>query len=186
MQNNLWVEHDRYHTAIVFRSDEVRQLAPELMPVLNHNPFVRFGWGDRTYYGARKKNALLAAKALFLPTRSVVEVSNFPTLQAVGKHILPIDAEYIDKVKLLSFVSRSFKRDNEDGYSLVRVEDNGFHYYRARGVYTLFKNCNNWTAKSLRRGGMDVHYLFAFFSRSVMKQLEKSSLTAADNGRQSA
>ena len=175
MEHNLWVEHDRYHTAIVFLSKDVRQLMPELTPVLNDSPFVRFGWGDSVYYGASNQNVWKALKALFLPTGSVVEVSNFPTLAAVGKYVFPLDASSVDKVKLLSFISLTFKRGDSNEYLLMRVEHNGFHYYCAHGIYTLFKNCNNWTAKSLRRGGMDIHYPFAFFSRSVMKQLYKLS-----------
>ena len=171
-EQSLWVEHDRYHTAIVFRSDDVRAIAPTLSSVLNDKTYVRFGWGDKSYYGASKKNTFKAAKALFLPTQSVIEVSNFATLEEIGEHVLPIDAEDIDKEKILSFINRTFKFDKNSQVTIVRVEDNGFHYYSARGIYTVFKNCNNWTAKSLNRGGVDIHYLFAFFSRSVMKQLE--------------
>ena len=170
--DTIWVERDRYHTAIVVSSQLVRDLAAELVPVLNSQPLVRFGWGDRGYYGAAQKNAFKAFKALFLPTRSVVEVSTFNHLSEVGDSVIALSLKDLDIKQLLTFISHSFKWDIAGQPVLLRTEQNGFRYYRARGIYHIFKNCNNWTAKALKRSGLHVRYLLAFFANSVMKQLK--------------
>jgi len=170
--DTIWVERDRYHTAIVVSSQLVRELAVELVPVLNNQPLVRFGWGDRGYYGAAQKNVGKAFKALFLPTRSVMEVSTFNNLAEVGDSVIALSLKDLDVGKLLTFISNSFNWDTAGLPILERTEANGFRYYRARGIYHMFKNCNNWTAKALKRSGVRIRYLLAFFANSVMKQLK--------------
>lgn len=173
LSNCIWVEQDRYHTAIVLTTDTVEKLANQLMPVLNNQAFVRFGWGDRGYYGANNKSFFKAFAALCLPTRSVMEVSTFDTLEEVGEKIVELSKQELDVSQLLTHISRSFKWDKQGNPTLVRINDKGFHYYAAHGVYHMFKNCNNWTAKALKISGVKVRYILAFFAKSVMNQLEK-------------
>jgi hypothetical protein len=171
--NSIWVERDRYHTAIVLSSQLVRDLSVELLPVLNDRPLVRFGWGDRGYYGASHKSFFKALNALCLPTRSVMEVSTFDKLSDVGERIVQLNLDDLGVQKLLAFIVKSFTWDSSGLPILERVSVNGFHYYDARGVYHMFKNCNNWTAKALKLSGLKVRYWRAFFADSVMKQLDK-------------
>ena len=56
IDDNIWVERDRYHTAIVISAQLVKEIAAELIPVLNDRPLVRFGWGDQGFYGSSEKN----------------------------------------------------------------------------------------------------------------------------------
>lgn len=170
--HKLWIERDRYHTAIVLTTELVREMAAELLPVLNDQPLVRFGWGDRGYYGISNKNIFKAFTALFVPTRSVMEVSTFAALEEVGEKIIELPLSDLNINKLLTHISQSFRWDAEGQPHLVRVSEKGFHYYAARGVYHMFKNCNNWTAKALKISGLRVRYLLAFFANSVIKQLE--------------
>jgi len=171
--DTIWVERDRYHTAIVFSTQLVRELAEELLPVLNEQPLVRFGWGDRGYYGTPQKNLYKVLKALFLPTKSVMEVSGFDKLSDVGDSIIALPLNNLDVKKLITFVSDSFTWDLSGKPILERTELNGFRYYSAQGVYHMFKNCNNWTAKALRNSGLQVRYSLAFFANSVMRQLQR-------------
>lgn len=171
LSDMIWVERDRYHTAIVLSTQLVAQLAHELIPVLNNQPLVRFGWGDRGYYGAANKTLTKMLLALCLPTRSVMEVSGFDKISDVGDSIIPLQLSDLDINKLLAFISSSFSWDQTGRPILERTEANGCRYYSARGVYHMFKNCNNWTAKALKRSGLRVRYLLAFFANSVMNQL---------------
>ena len=173
LANSIWVERDHYHTAIVLSSQLVREVAAELLPVLNDRPLVRFGWGDRGYYGATEKNFYKAFSALCLPTRSVMEVSTFEKLADVGERLIQLHLDESGVKKLLDFISDSFTWDGHGRPILDRVSVNGFHYYDARGVYHMFKNCNNWTAKALKQSGLKVRYWRAFFADSVMKQLDR-------------
>ena len=168
---DVWVERDRYHTAIVLPTQLVRELAADLLPVLSDRPLVRFGWGDRGYYGATNKNFYLAFKALVLPTRSVMEVSSFNSLEEVGERVVQLSSQQVDINKLLAHIRNTFNWDTSGQPILERIGVNGFHYYSARGVYHMFKNCNNWTAKALKTSGLNVRYIRAFFANSVMKQL---------------
>ncbi|MGH1353070.1 MAG: DUF2459 domain-containing protein [Methyloligellaceae bacterium] len=167
----IWVERESYHTAIIIPRILVVEAAPQLEAILDDKPFVRFGWGDRDYYGSTKKNLFKAFKALALPSLSVVEVSMLDKVESEHSEVKEIDTEAIALEKLMAFIEGSFKLDKESKPQLVRVEDNGFQYYKARGIYHMFKNCNNWTAKTLKRSGLDVHYLASFFAGWVMRQI---------------
>lgn len=171
----LWVERDRYHTAILVQRELVQKLTPELCSVLDEKPFVRFGWGDRDYYGSSEKNLYKLFKALFLPTRSVVEVSTFAQVLDSGTLLVPITAPSLNVEKVMSFISRSFRLQNVEHNKgvpvLLRQEKSGFRYYRGRGIYFAGKNCNNWTAKALRQGDLPVRHVHACFAASVIRQL---------------
>lgn len=169
--DTAWVERERYHTAIIVPRELVVGVASQLETVLDDKPFVRFGWGDRDYYGSSKKNIFKAFKALVLPTLSVVEVSMLDSLDTAVTEIKKIDTQLVEVEKLMAFIVASFKFDEEAKPQLVRVEENGIHYYKARGIYHMFKNCNNWTAKTLKVAGMPVRYRPSFFAAWVMRQL---------------
>lgn len=176
ISETFWVERDRYHTAIVLERSIIERFAPHLLPILSDFPtkdqnLIRFGWGDWDYYGSARQSLFKALKALLLPTRSVVEVSCFSRLEELGQSIVSLDTHEEQLESIVEFISKTFKFDKCQAPRFVREEKTGFRYYHARGFYHVLRNCNNWTAKALRKGDLSVKYRFAFSAKSVMKQL---------------
>ncbi len=171
----LWVEKDSYHTAIIVSHSQIEMHYPgflsDVLGALSEKSFVRFGWGDREYYGASHKNVFKMLKALLLPTRAVMEVSGFAVIEEAGDWVVALDNSNISHTRLLQEIESYFYLDERRKAELVRKESNGCFYYRAKGIYFLFSNCNNWTAKMLKKAGLKIHFWYAFLSPLVMKQL---------------
>lgn len=168
----VWVEREGYHTALVLSAEDIVTHAPMMQDITGTRGYIRLGWGDRDYYGAERKTMGLMAKALFLPTPSVVEVANFKKPEQAGKTLVPLRISDGELKKLLAFITASIALDRQGQPSLVRKEPSGFRYYSAHGRYHLLRNCNNWTAKALHQSGQDVHYRTAFLAGRVMRQLD--------------
>ncbi|MGH1470890.1 MAG: DUF2459 domain-containing protein [Cellvibrionaceae bacterium] len=175
IDNTIWVEKDSYHTAIIVSRSQIEAYCPQFFPNVltsfSDKSYIRFGWGDRDYYGASKKNFYKLFKALILPTRAVMEVSGFSSVEEAGDWIVSINGNEIDHSKLLSSIQKYFYTNKKFDVELLRKESDGCWYYRAKGIYFIFSNCNNWTAKILKRSGLSVHYWYAFLSPLVMRQL---------------
>lgn len=168
---SIWVEQDGYHTALVLPAAEATRHAPQLRNISESTGYVRFGWGNRDYYGASRKTPGMALKALLLPSQSVVEVAHFDTLEQAGSTLVKLEVESDELHNLMAFIASSFALNTKGLPVLTRTEPSGFRYYQAHGRYYLFRNCNNWTAQALQRGGQGVRYRSAFLASRVMRQL---------------
>jgi len=167
----VWVEREGYHTALVLPAAEATRHAPQLQGISGSTGYVRFGWGNRDYYGASQKTPGMALKALLLPSQSAVEVALFNTPELAGDTLVKLEVANDELHDLVAFIASSFALNTKGQLVLARTEPTGFRYYQAHGHYYLFRNCNNWTAQALQRGGQDVRYRSAFLAGRVMRQL---------------
>ncbi|MGI1680046.1 MAG: DUF2459 domain-containing protein [Cellvibrionaceae bacterium] len=175
IDKTIWVEKDSYHTAIIVSQAQIKTYCPQFLPNVlvpfSDKTYIRFGWGDREYYGADKKNFYKLFKALIFPTRAVMEVSGFSAVEDAGEWIIALNKKEINHVSLLNSIQKYFYVNKNYEVELLRKESNGCWYYRSKGIYFLFSNCNNWTAKMLKRSGLAIRYWYAFLSPFVMGQL---------------
>ena len=170
---SVWVQRDGYHTGILVDVLLLERDAPRLAGLARDRDtdYLRFGWGDRRYYGARDRHLGHALGALLWPTRSVVEVSGFPSLEAAGGEYRRLDMNRDQARRLLGFIQATFDMDAKGRPVLERIEGSGFRYYRAELRYHLLHNCNNWTAKVLDRADHDVPWLFSILAGPLMKRI---------------
>jgi len=176
-QQTIWVERDSYHTAIIVSTDVVRSRCGLLDKHLTDAAFSRFGWGDRDYYGSSQKTLWKLFKALFLPTRAVMEVTQFKTVAEAGNWIVALTVNESELMTMLDRIADDFCYSESNEICLLRTEKTDTetqprYYYCAKGVYFIFYNCNNWTAKRLITSGVDLHYFVSLYSRQLMKKLE--------------
>ncbi len=119
--------------------------------------YLGFGWGERQWSlnPPTEPHLLEIFGALFLPNRAVLKVeryAEFPAHQnteCVG--VTP--AHYL---QLVGFIQQSFQRDAQN-QPIYIAEDQVYSasFYEATGTYSLFNNCNHWTAHGLRLAGAD-------------------------------
>lgn len=169
--DTIWVERESYHTALVLPSSVVVSHVPALQTVIGTQPYVRFGWGNQDYYGASQKSIGKAMKALFIPSKSVVEIAGFAEPMHAGTKVVALEVSKEEIRHLLDFIGATFRFDAHKQPILVRTEPTGFRYYAAMGRYHAFRNCNNWTAEGLKHSGKDVYYRWSFLAGQVMGQL---------------
>ena len=117
-------------------------------------------WGDSAFYLNTPTVAdiswPLALRALFWPTRSVMQVRPMrgPLAERDYRRRVHLTTPQYDR--LAGFLARSFLTDSSGAAIPVAadVHGSGDRFYRARGTYSLFSTCNSWTNAALRQTGV--------------------------------
>jgi len=138
--------------------------------------YIGFGWGDKGFYLETPTWADLifstAFKAVFALSETAMHITylkepNLADSDCVELHIT--EAQY---QTLITYIESSFEK-NENGIMLINHEGYGAHdrFYEALGKYSLFKTCNTWTHKGLKKAGVKVA-AWSPFSKGLMRSLK--------------
>lgn len=173
----VWVVGHGWHTGLVVRK---RDISPGLFAGLDCLPdteTVELGWGDEGFYRAEKITAPLIAKAMLVPTPSVLHVAGFdaPVQEVFASSQLvevSVSSEQFDH--MCQFMAETFAK-SEIGKSIPLGP--GLYgqstFYRAVGSYYAPKTCNVWTAKALKRAGFAISPQIASTQQGVMMQIRQ-------------
>jgi uncharacterized protein (TIGR02117 family) len=139
--------------------------------------YLSFGWGDRDFMinvpTLADLDFMLTLKALFWLTPSAMYVQGY---QAIPPHFtvkyLQIDRNHY--LKLMHFIDRTFKTNtNGNKIRIANGHYNNAGFYDAKGSYTIFWNCNDWTAEGLEEAGVNTP-LWSGLSSGIMRHLKSS------------
>ena len=138
--------------------------------------YVVFGWGERDYYMATQPGFgdLLRATA---PGPSVVLVIPLAAGPAdvfgvANVTAVPVSAEGL--ARLSDYLSSYLEKDSSG--SPRRIADGpyrGSSFYASTGTYSVFYNCNAWTADALRVAGLPVSASGVMFASQVLEQVRR-------------
>lgn len=154
------VDHGLHSGIIIEKSD----LPCTSLPEKDDFPrarYLEFGWGDQAFYQAKKPTLMLALRALFTPTLSVLYVVGIPAPPEQyyrGSDVMTLQFSKAEFDNLVRYISDSFERD-EYGRSSV-VSDgphSGSRFYLATGKYHAFNTCNTWTENAIRSANMPIN-----------------------------
>lgn len=170
------VKHD-WHTAIVLKTKDVSPADwPEIDRYRQYN-YVEAGWGDEAFYQSEDGLIWLGAKAILVPTPSVILCfgydSNPAIRYAVHSHILRLKLDADAYAKLCRFLSNSFKRTEEGIIQNSKYRSDSKVFFLAEGNYHGFNTCNTWVAHAFRQAGLKVRRWGILTSDQLFRQLAK-------------
>lgn len=140
--------------------------------------YLAFGWGDREFYmntpSWSNLKFSIAFKAAFLPTKTIIQVYEYKQPPKKNKNTVKIVLNQAQFKKLSVYVLQSFKTNEKK--QLIEIIPNknyyfGVKFYPAKGKYSIFKTCNNWTNKGLKQAGIK-NAVWAPFDKSVLYHLK--------------
>lgn len=182
------VVSDGWHAAIVVPRAQLIEtgLVPETGDLPNTR-FVEFGWGDRAYYPAREKTLGIALTAALQPTPAVIHLAGFdrsPERVYSDADIVPIAMTRRRFRHLIMVVDGYFDREGRGRASPMGP---GLYpsskFYLARGGFHLFNNCNTWTTRILRAGGVNLSPVGVVTAGQLISQLRaQDGLSSARAG----
>jgi hypothetical protein len=157
---------------------KVEDLSPPLTSLASHLPDARyafFGFADRHYLLARKRNAPVLLSALW-PGAGIIlatGLENSPQ-QAFGEQYvvaLRIDGEQL--AALQGFIWQSLR--THDGRVDVYRQGpyDGSAYFLAAPKYSAFHTCNTWGAQALKAAGFHVHSGGILFAGQLWVQVRR-------------
>ena len=152
-----------------FPATQFRRVNPATMT------HIAFGWGDRAFYLETPTWADLKAstvvQALFLKSSSAMHVTYLrnPKPSAHVKRVVITQHQYD---RLVGYIISSFEQKPNGTFDWVSGSGYGISdtFYTAKGSYSLFKTCNDWTGKGLREIGVKTG-VWTPFAQSVLYYL---------------
>jgi uncharacterized protein (TIGR02117 family) len=166
-QSNDSTNHDVYvinyswHTGLVFEiSEQTIDMIPALKDFKDFD-YVDIGWGDEEFYQHPDTNWVLAAKAILVPTPSVIRIAGFKgnieTAQNWSQFFIKFEMKNSEFSKLCRFVEETFLKSRKNQFIVsLRKADSQIIFYKSNLSYHLLNTCNTWIANALKASGLDI------------------------------
>ncbi|XZG69649.1 DUF2459 domain-containing protein [Chitinibacteraceae bacterium HSL-7] len=182
--HTVYVVSHGWHTGFVLPSATLTSRVPELASRFDETPAIETGWGDQGFYQAEKITLMLALKAMFWPTPSVMHTVAVP--RPAPEYFGHSDVRTLCLTDaqlgaLGDFIASGFAHDEQGAVTEQQVGLYGdSQFYSGKGSYSLFKTCNNWTAKGLKAAGLPLLPIPHAGAGSVMASLKAAGAGARD------
>lgn len=174
---DIYLVRHGWHAGIVVRRADVPDV---LLPEKRDFPagrFLEIGWGDAGFYRNRTYSLGLTARALFLPTESIVHIVGldrppqfaFPQANVV-RLSMPVGRFH----DLLLFLDGSIDRDNRE--RAIRAAPGRYghsYFYKGMNSYHAFRTCNNWAVRALARAGIPVRTTMTLTAGDAMDEARR-------------
>lgn len=140
--------------------------------------YVAFGWGDKGFFidtpEWKDLKFSVAFKSVFALSTTAMHVS-----YRSGKPLLNEDCKsvYISKVQyktLVLYINNSFQKDSLTQKTILIPKAHYHNYdafYEAKGKYSLFKTCNEWTRKGMSTSGIKCP-MWSVLPKSVLRYVK--------------
>jgi len=146
----------------------------------NDYHFLSFGWGDKRFYlnthSLSDVNVGTTLRALLLPTETVIHIQGHfsvpPSRPDYQVKALKVSRQ--DYLNLSKFLVSYLARDNQGEPILIQKSHRySGSFYRAKGSYSVFQTCNDWTALGLRSAQVNTP-VWSGLAGAVFKHLRTS------------
>ena len=178
-QNKIFVFNHGWHTTLVVPAETAEIYMPFLSVDFQNSDYFEFGWGDFKYYQSENPGKLLAARAVLMPTGSVLHVVSIdgdPALNFMFSESLSLMLPDHQIRNLCKTLSTYFKRDDSRVIKLNHGLYGDSYFYKSRGIYSAINNCNTWTTNVLAKSGIPVRKFGTFTSSSVMRSVKNCKM----------
>ena len=173
----VFVVYDSWHAAVVLPQAEV---SAEIIPETADFPtarYIEFSWGDQDYFPDPNSGVLLALKAAFWSSGSVLHLVGFadevrrfyPNAEVIE---LRVTAPAYDR--LIAFLTASFARPDSGKRSQPRPGLYAYsRFYPSSREFSLLNTCNTWVARALQTAGLPVTSAGVITAGQLADQLGK-------------
>lgn len=138
--------------------------------------YIGFGWGDKGFYLETPTwddlKFSTAFKAVFALSETAMHITYLKEPNTADGDCVELHITEAQYRILIDYIESSFEK-NENGIMLINHEGYGAHdrFYEAIGSYSLFKTCNTWTHKGLKKAGVKAA-VWSPFSKGLMRSLK--------------
>lgn len=178
-KHSIYIAKNDWHVGIILEIND--NLISKLNVIKEFESFnyVDIGWGDAEFYQSPGDfDLFLAAKAVLLPTPSVIRIQGYnSTLEQIinwRDYTFRIELTNIQYDKLCSFINNSFKRDSDDRLIITSEKHDGkVKFFSSKYNYHIAYTCNTWVAEALEFSGLDVKASNVVTAENLMGELAK-------------
>lgn len=172
----IYVVKHSWHAGVII---PVNNISQDSLPVVSDFPdkeYLEFGWGDSAYYRAEDPNFGQTLKAGGPPTPGILHIvgvdapiKDYLNYRTALQFRIPMD-ELGDMIR---FFRDEFIYSDKNPVQVGPGLYGDSYFYRAQSKYTVFYNCNHWTADALERAGISISTFGMFRVETLFKRLRK-------------
>ncbi|MDX2233701.1 MAG: DUF2459 domain-containing protein [Hyphomonadaceae bacterium] len=175
--SNDWHTSFSLEASLLDADHPLRRLYPDARHLL-------VGWGDDAFYRSDGTDMGLGLRALAPGGSSVVHVIAAETpVETVfpPAEILTVGVSRAGARRLGDALAESLQRDPAGDAIPVAPGQHGqmSRFLAGRGDFHLFNVCNHWTARTLRRAGVDVNAAWAYRGDWLLRQVSRRAPSCA-------
>ncbi len=163
----IYLLNNGYHIALVLPRDSCPygEIFDTPLNLSGQGGYFYFGWGDRQFYLGTPTvlniDWSMAVKALFIPSPSVLEVLYIHKISPNKPGVTQLLITEDELAGLYKYIQEAFMDSQRLPEQIAPDEiDQAFQgsvFFEARGSYSLFYTCNNWTSRGLKQAGIGTH-----------------------------
>lgn len=175
--NSVYVISNGFHTGIII--DRYMEGADAIIISKNFAPYryMDIGWGDEEFYQADDPGLYLGARAILVPTSSVISVegfsANIENVASFSGRMVSIRVDEKSFGKLCAFINASLTKDG-GGHPVPVSKGYGGHvFFKSPRKYHLFNTCNTWVAEAFQYAGYDISPVAVITADTLFRRLEK-------------
>lgn len=157
---DVYLVKENWHTGIMF---EINDYTIKVLPALNLVKdflYVDIGWGDADFYQAQGIDLFLAAKALLIPTPTVIRIDGykFPIEKIIEWREFAIKFRFSveEFSKLIKFINDHIVYEEGKPVITKHEADSPVYFIKSLGEYHLLRTCNTWVAQAINSTSFDV------------------------------
>ena len=152
----IFLNTNGVHLDIAIPKEELVDEFVQGIKIKPSDKYVSIGWGDRGFYVNTPTWADLtvkvAVRAMFLKSKTLMHVTKYEEVEVHWVKI-PVCQEQLNDLK--AYITASFKATNQQ---VIELEGHSYgdndEFYEAKGSYSLFKTCNTWANKAMKKAGL--------------------------------
>jgi len=183
----IYVVYRHWHTSVVVDAKQLALQSPLLATQVRGEDFARIGWGDGDYFTGKSKSWGSATKALVASGYSALQLLTYSRdgLKDIPEEtIVPLAVTDEGLRHLITYISASIAVDNQGKpirLPAIAVDNLDIGtFFQATDHYSIFNNCNTWTAKGLQLAGLPLASRLT--AQGVFEQAREISLMQAQAG----
>lgn len=157
---DVYLVKENWHTGIMF---EINDYTIEVLPALSllkDYLYVDIGWGDAEFYQTPGIDMYLAAKAILIPTPTVIRIDGykFPIEKIIEWREFAIKYEFSAEEfsKLIKFINDHIVYVEGKPVITKHEVDSPVYFIKSLGEYHLLRTCNTWAAQAINSTGFGV------------------------------
>jgi len=168
----IYVTKRGWHTGLLVPKTNIKASMPAVVEDFPDASHLNFSWGDKKFFMAPEGTVFLALRAALLPTRSVMHVDGLdrlPPWYTESPDVVAVELSRQGFDSMTAFIKESFEREQDSALVVLRENAGGMSSFYLSGItYWGTRTCNVWTARALKKAGLDLQPVFMLTAGQVM------------------
>ena len=173
----VYVTKRGWHTGLLIPKTNIKASMPAVAEDFPDASHLNFSWGDKKFFMAPEGTVFLALRATLLPTRSVMHVDGLdrlPPWYTESPDVVAVELSRQDFDSMTAFINESFEREKDSALVVLRGNAGGMSsFYLSAITYWGTRTCNVWTARALKKAGLDLQPVFMLTAGQVMDKVKE-------------